>query len=268
MESNVARRHYPRIVGLAPQERRGSSDKWFELLVTGRDQIGGLAKLTALLAQYSVNLAPSGGYYLITPDTFVWTTFADFTHSMSPLERVLGDIRRLDFVSRTSAVEVKGAALDQFLFPVVINNNHRGIIMSLSPLLKAEQRLTEMLGSAGAVLMFEEGKAYARDSMEQLRETIPESEPMEFLDTVASWLRTTGWGIITFDTTRFDDEGTVGVLIREPPNSLTEGKPESHFMNGVVVGIIESVYNRSVNATSSRYDEPSQSLRLVLQAPK
>jgi predicted amino acid-binding ACT domain protein len=258
---------YPRIVGLTPQGKPGLSDKWYELLVVGKDRTGSLAKLTAILAEHDINLAPSGGYYLVTPDTFVWTTFANFTDAKSPPESVLKDLRRLDFVSSAEGVEVKNAALDEFLFPVVISGSYRGIIMSLSPLLKAEQRLTEMLGTSGDVLMFEEGKAYALECLAQLRASITDAEPEGFLKDVAAWLRTTGWGIITFDIARLATDGTVSVQVEDPPNAVIKGERESHFTNGVVAGIIEGVFKRKVRLELSRYEKPS-TLRLGFRASK
>ena len=262
MASETVQRYYPRIVGLTPHGKTGPSGRWFELLVTGKDRVGGLARLTALLAQHEINLAPSGGYYLLTDDTYVWTTFVNFSRSRSPLERVVKDLRRLDFVSEVDAVEVDGAAIDKFLFPVHVSDHHRGIILSMSPLLKLEERLTEMLGSAGAVLMYEEGKAYAKASLNQLRETMHDAAPAKLFEDVADWLRTTGWGIFTFDSTNYETEGTIDVLVREPPNALANGKHESHFTDGVVAGIIEAALNKAVNLAVSKYEEASQTLNL------
>jgi hypothetical protein len=146
-----------------------------------------------------------------------------------------------------------------------MTGNFRGMILSLAPLLKAEQRLTEVLGSAGATLMFEEGKAYAAESLRELRETVPESEPAVLINDVAAWLRTTGWGIFTFDTKRLQDDGTITVLIQEPPNVLAPGRRESHFTDGVVAGVIEAVYRRRASLTHSRYDESARTLELVFQ---
>jgi len=238
------------------------------LLVTGRDEIGGLASLTELLARHNVNLAPSGGYYLLTPDTFVWTTFADFSHSKSSKEKVVGGLRGLDFVSKVDAIEMKGPALDQFLFPVMIGENHRGIIMDLSALMKVEQGLTKLLGSAGAALMFEEGKTFGESTLEHNLARIPEMEPAQLLDVVGGWLKATGWGIFKFDTTKFYDEGMVSVTIGEPPNSLNEGTQVSRFLNGVVVAIVEFVFNLKARVMVSRYDGPLRSLHLTLRVPR
>lgn len=265
MESSSRERTYPRIVGLAPQKSDGSAGRWVELLVTGHDEIGGAGNLATLLAKHNVNLAPSGGYYLLAPGTFVWTTFADFGASDSSLDTVLNDVRRLNFVARAEAVEVDGMALDRFLFPVIIKGDRRGVIMDLHSLLKMEERLTGILGSAGSVAMYEEGKAYATDGLRVILKDSGNSEPDHLLDTASAWARVMGWGVFTFGTATLDDDGTINVMVSEPPNCLTRKNHESHFFDGVVVGAVEFALRRKVYVVLSRYDEPTRTLQLVLR---
>jgi predicted amino acid-binding ACT domain protein len=258
------RRYYPRIVGLAPHGGNGHSGTWAELLVTGHDEIGGAAKLATLLAKHNVNLAPSGGYYLVSPDRFVWTTFADFRLSTLSLDDVVKDVRRLDFVSKAEAIEIVGVPLDRFLFPVIMHGDRRGIIMGLSPLLKMEERLAAIIGTAGSVVMFEEGKAYATEGLQSVLKNGAGAEPRQLLDTASAWGRVMGWGIFTVGIETLDDDGTITVMVDEPPNGLS-GNHESHFFDGVVVGAIEFVLRKKVYVALSKYDEPTRTLQLVLR---
>jgi hypothetical protein len=259
---------YPRMVGISPQGPKSGDDRWHELLVAGEDEVGALAKLANVLALNGVNLAPSGGYYSVSPGAFVWTTFANFTRTRSTLEHVIKDLKRLEFVRRVEAVSMTGVAVDQFLFPVMITEKVRGLIMSLEPLLGVERRLLETFGSAGASLMFEMGRQYTIESLRQLREVLPGSAPEEFLALVVSWLRTTGWGIFEFDAPRLEKEGAVIVNIGEPPNAVVSGLPRSNFLNGATAGIIESVFGSVVRLTDSAYDEPGKSLRLTFEVAR
>lgn len=238
----------------------------YELLVTGKDEIGGLSKLTARLANRGVDLSLSGGYYIVAPGTFVWTTFANFDKSRASLETVIKDLRGLGFVTEVEAVEMGKVAFDQFLFPLVIMNGFRGVIMNMGPLLRVEQRLTEQFGSGGAVLMFEEGKQYALESVSQVREALPESSPEELLNAVVAWLRTTGWGIFAFDVSQFEDAGKVKVTIVEPPNAAVRGVDQSHFANGTTAGIIESVFGMRVRLAHSSYEESEKTLMLAFES--
>ena len=269
--SDSSQRYYPRLIGMGPQVMGKPSDHWYELLVTGRDEIGGLAKLSKILFGNRINVGPAGGYQLLTTDTFVWTTFIEPTSSKS-LSEALAKIRSLDFVTKAEAIEVKGGAegnylLDMFLFPLIIYGERRGIIMDGQALKEEENRLTNLLGSAGEVLMFEQGKAYATGSIKGLPETITGSSPAEFLNYVTDWLRELGWGMVTYDTTRFYEDGTVGVTLRDPPYSAGGGERESSFVRGVLVGIVELVLNRKMTVALHEYDGPSRILRLELRDP-
>lgn len=263
MPSEPAPRFYPRVVLATPQVKAGPADRWFEFLTTGQDSVGGLARLTAIFARRNVNLVPSGGYYLLDRNSFVWNTFANFAHAKSTPERVAEELRREDFVSKVESVEVDVSSLDQFLFPVYLNNGYRGVILSAAPLLKVEQRLTEMLGTSGEVLMFEEGKAYAKESVEQFRHAIHGSGGAKLLNDVGSWLRTTGWGIFEFDLTQFVKEDIINVLVREPLIPPDREKRMSSFLNGLVAGVIEKAFEISVALTSSSYEETNRTLSLV-----
>ena len=267
MESETdRRRRYPRLIGLAPQLNGGPPQRWYELLVTGRDKLGGLAELTAAVARRNANLAPSGGYYLVSPGTFVWTSFVSFANSRSSMDSLLGDIRHLSFVASVEAVEVKGAAIDQFLFPVMITPKHRGVVMSLEAAEKAEMRLENMLGTSGAVLMYEEGKAYGKEVFAEALQDLPRQSPQELLRTTADVLRATGWGVFEWDASKLEREGTISVSIEESPYATT--KHESHFLNGALAGVVGSILGREMSIASAIYDEPSRTMRLSLRTQK
>lgn len=259
-------RRYERIVGVTPSGGKSAADRWYEILVTGHDEIGALSKMAAILAQHGVNLAPSGGYCTIAQGTFVWTTFTNFSGSPSSLEDVTRDLKGLNFVEDVDAARMDEAAFDKFLFPVMITEKSRGVILTAAPLVKLEQRLIEQLGTAGAAIMFEEGKQYAIESLKELREVLPESSAINFLDGVVSWLRTTGWGIFRLDTSKLQSEGRIGVQILEPPNAAVSGVSQSHFTNGVAAAMLESVYGKKVRLISSFYNESERLDRLVFEA--
>ena len=266
MEPAPDQDYYPRLLGLASSTPSPTSGRQFELLVTGTDQIGALAKLSAILAHHEVNLTFCGGYYILAPDTFVWTAFIDLTHSKSSIDRVLRDLRRLDFVSEVKSLETRGESIDRFLFPVIIHGDRRGIIMGLQSLQEEETQLTRMLGPPGAVIMFELGRAYANGSIEDFPDLLKESRPKERLDLAAAWLRMPGWGVLTFNTAKFDRDGSIRVKVTEPPSIVDEGKQESYFLRGLITAIIEFVLKKRVNVASASYDGPSRSLQLTLRA--
>jgi len=257
--------HYQRIVGITPIGSKSLEDRWYEILVTGRDEIGALSKMTAILAQQGVNLAPSGGYYTTVPGTFVWTTFANFNGFRASVDEVTRDLKRLGFVAEVDIVRMEDGASDQFLFPVMISDKSRGIIFSVEPLLRVEQRLIVQLGSAGAALMFDQGRDYAIENFRQLPEALSKSQSTVSMNEAVTWLRTTGWGIFEFDTSQLESAGRVNVRIFEPPNAAVQDSSQSHFANGVAAGVIEAVCGRKAHLASSFYNESEKLLRLTFE---
>ena len=142
------------------------------------------------------------------------------------------------------------------------------MIMSVEPLLGVETRLLENFGTAGAALMFEEGRQYAIESLRQLRRVLPGAEPKEFLALVVSWLRTTGWGLFEFDSSKFETIGVVWAKVGEPPNAVVSGLRLSNFLNGATAGVIESVFGTPVRLLGGHYKEQTKKLSLTFEAIK
>jgi predicted amino acid-binding ACT domain protein len=257
-------KYFPRMIGMAP-DGKFSEDKLFELLVLGMDRLGALSKLTTLLAQHKVNIIPSGGYSIWKPGTFIWTTFADFSRTKSPVEYVLRDLKRIDFVTEAKAKKLNGTHIDQFLFPVYLLNSFRGVIFSIEPLLGVERRLIEQIGPPGEVILFEEGRNYAIETLGQLVEAFPNTRQEALLENVVAWLRTTGWGLFEFAASRLEEAGELGVVVTEPPIAVIHGLRKSNFLNGVAAGVIEAVYKRRMKLESELYDSAKKSLVLLFR---
>ncbi len=261
------KKYFPRIIGLTPQGVIPDGGL-FEVLVVGADELGALWKLTTTLAKHSVNIDPSGGYHLLKPGTFIWTTFADFSKAKSSPDEVMGDLKQLSFVKQADVVKLGETAFDQFLFPVVQMGKFRGAIFGVEPLLGVERRLIEQFGPPGGVILFEEGRQYLVESVGQLEEFIAEERPEALLANVIAWLRTTGWGIFEFDATRLQETGEITVRIDEPPMAVTPGLSRSNFLNGVAAGVIDTVYKRKMRIKSDNYDPTERRLTLVFKDTK
>lgn len=255
------------MVGLNPQGQF-SDGKLYELAVVGSDEMGALSKLLAILVRHKVNILPSGGYYLLKPGTFVWTTFLDFSKTGSTSDQVTEDLKRLSFVSEVRAKKLYGADFDQFPFPVIHMGNFRSTIFSVVPLLGVERRLIEQFGPSGGVILFEEGRQYLIEAVLQLGKTFSDARPEVFLEKTVGWLRTTGWGLFDFDSSRLAVSGEIRVLIREPPIVEVPGLLLSNFVNGVAAGAIEAVFKRRMRLVSDSYDPKERSLALVFNDMK
>jgi hypothetical protein len=260
----LKRQYYPRYIGLAPRQAKTASGRVYELLVTGRVVPGAAAKLAAVMAQHDAHLYPSGGYYSYEPGNFVWTTFADLSDSKSAVERVKTDLEAFDFVEIVESNRVGDLLFDQYLFPVLAGNDSRVIVFRLEPLLSVERRLQDTFGSGGASIMFEEGRSYALATLREYFAMLPGASPEVLLKNVAAGLRTTGWGLFSFEVARLLIDGTAEVTVVEPPIAVNPGQKESPFTNGIVAGIVEGIAGKRVKVRSSKYDPSKRVLTLSL----
>jgi predicted amino acid-binding ACT domain protein len=264
MSREPERDYYPRYIGLAPRQARMASGKVYEILVIGRTAPGVAAKLSAVMADNKVNLYPSGGYYAHEPGKFVWTTFADLSASKAAIESVTADLETFDFVEKVESKKISDVVFDQYLFPVLAGNDSRVIVFRLQPLLAVERKLMDTFGSGGASIMFEEGKSYALATLREYDAMLPRASPELLLKNVVAGLRTTGWGLFTFDVSRLLIDGTAEVTIREPPIAVDPDFHDSPFTNGMVAGIIERICGERMSVKSSRYDGSKKMLTLTL----
>ncbi|MDE1852470.1 MAG: hypothetical protein KGI38_01850 [Thaumarchaeota archaeon] len=262
-----SRRYFPRMIGLTPQSEFADG-KLFELLVVGNDEFGALARLTALLAKHNLNIIPSGGYQLLKPRTFVWTTFLDFSNTKTTQERFVAELKQLPFVTDAEVQRTDETPFDLFLFPVIHMGMFRSAIFSTKPLLGVERRLIEQFGPPGGVILFEEGRQYLTEALRQLGEIIPSGRTKIQLDGVGAWLRATGWGIFEFDDSRVQDSGEVAVTINEPSFVEVPGLTKSNFLNGVAAGVVEFVYGKRANLQSEKYDPGKRRLTLVFRVSR
>jgi len=243
-----------------------ASDRIYELLITGRAVPGAAATLSTVMVDHNVSLHPSGGYYSHEPGKFVWTTFADLAASKSAIESATADLDALDFVDKVESNKVSDVVFDRYLFPVLAGNDSRVIVFRLHALLGVEQRLIGTFGSGGASIMFEEGMAYAVETLREYDAMLPGASPEVLLENVVAGLRTTGWGIFTFDVSRLQHEGKTEVTILEPPTAVNPEFHDSHFTYGIVAGIIKVICLKEVKVESSRYDSKKKMLTLILSA--
>lgn len=260
--------YYPRYIGLAPRQAKIASGRVFEILVAGRVVPGAVAMLSAVAARKDVSLHPSGGYYSYEPGKFVWTTFADLSGSSSEVEDIVGDLRKHDFVEKVEWDRMSDLVFDHYLFPVLAGNDARVIVFRLQPLLDVEQRLMETFGSAGASIMFNEGRAYALATLQEYKAMLPGASPEVLIRNVVAGLRTTGWGLFSFDVSRTLQDGSASVTIGEPPNAVKPEMENSFFTNGLVAGVIEGVIGKEMKVTSSRYDHSERMLWLTLSSDR
>lgn len=257
--------YFPRLIGLAAPLDALRSGKVYEFLATGRDEAGSLSKINGVLNSHHLKLTTAGGYSLHEPGEFVWSGFADYSESEFTPEDTLREIKRLGFVTHAEATRIDQVVFDRYLFPVTMLGKQRAIIFRAEPFVRVEQRLMAAFGSGGAAIMFDEGRNYALEAFSQYVAMLPGASPELILKNAVAGLRATGWGLFEVDVSRLLLEGVAKVSVRDPPFSGVPGARESFFINGILCGALEGIFNAKSAVQSSSYDEKTRTLKLVLR---
>lgn len=255
--SDASSEHYTRFFSLS----KPLGEDVFEFLIVTRDQIGATSKITGEIARHNIDILSITGANDVAIERFVLTLFCDLAKADCTAEQVVDEIRKFPFVTKVDYVDAKGRLFDRFHFPIRIMNRYRAILMRADPLLRVEKRLEQVLGSAGATVMFEEGKVYVRETWVHYRKSLPNASLEEILQNAVDGLRATGWGLFEFHR----EQDVFQVSIRNPPKLEDHGIFQSMFVYGLSTGVIESLYGLELVVQSANYDERSDTLRFTLQ---
>ncbi|MHB8567681.1 MAG: hypothetical protein ACYC7D_01140 [Nitrososphaerales archaeon] len=255
--SNQWERYFSRHVGLS----RSLGDASYEIVVIGKDEIGALAKIVSILSDHKVNLSINNGYLDEDTKKYIQVLFCDFTNADCNVEEIESELRSLKFVVEARSTSMKGSYHDQYLFPIVNMQSKRVLFMMMDSMIKIERSMIERMGSAGAVIMFQEGKDYAIENIEQMNKILPQLDQDSRLKFAEDSLRTNGWGIFKFSKIPSGFQ----VLIKNPPILVDSGVSESRFLIGVTAGILEKVCGGEFAHESSTYEKKKDILTIVMK---
>jgi predicted amino acid-binding ACT domain protein len=252
--------HYTKFLSLS----KPLGEDVFEFLLVTKDEVGVTSKITGEIARHNVDILSIDGANDSEIGRFVLTIFCDLAKADCTAQGLADDMRKFAFVTKIEYVDAKGRLFDTFHFPLRIMNKYRAVLMRADPLQRVEKDLEQVLGSAGASIMFEEGKSYARGTWAQFREALPDASSQDIVQNTVDGLRATGWGIFEFHM----EQDAFQVSIRNPPLSKDRKTSESMFVRGLATGVTESVYGLKLEVQSAVYDENSGTLRLTLEKAK
>ena len=192
---------------------------------------------------------------------FIASLFCEFSRADCTVEAFEDELKCLPFVIRAHSADMTGKYFDRFFFPLSIMNNNRIILMRTKPLLRIEKSLVDNLGSGGAALMFQEGRVYAEETINQYRKMMPNLSSDEFLENMKDGLRVTGWGLFKFRRTRDGFE----VTVIDPPLLEDSQYMENRFYYGVTARILEILYGGTLTVASSYLDAKNRRLTFNLE---
>jgi hypothetical protein len=237
-----------------------SGDSVHEVFLTWKHEDSAQQKILDLLDRTAINVEMAYSFHDLPSDRFVGIFFCDFSSSKVPLEGLAEELKKLPFVVDAHSADMSGSIFEKFSFPPVIMNKHRVMIMRAEPLLRVERRLRERLGTAGTVMLYEEGKIYAKDVIRHYMEFIPNASKEALLENLKDGLRATGFGIFRFDRI---SEGYL-VKIEHPPLLQDVASMETGFLRGIAAGVIESLFFNVIGVRDTNYIAATDTLTFKL----
>lgn len=144
----------------------------FEYVFETKDEIGVTGKITGEIAKHNIDILRIHGSNDEETHRYILSVFCDFSKADTTAELFAQDVRKFPFVIEVDYAGASGTLFDSFRFPLKIIDNSRVIVMRVDPLLRVEKNLEEKMGSAGEVIMFDEGRIYARETMMEYRKIL------------------------------------------------------------------------------------------------
>lgn len=234
--------------------------KIFEFVVLIKDQAGAYSRLVETFTSHGIDIKSGFVGQHGSSSQFIANLFCEFARADCTVWIFEEELKRLPFVIRVRSADMAGRYFDKFFFPMTIMNNNRIILMRTEPLLRIEKSLVENLGSGGAALMFQEGRVYAEETLNQYKKIMPNLTADDLLENVKDGLRVTGWGIFDFRRTSDGYE----VVVTDPPLIADSHYRENRFYYGVIARVLEMLYGGTLTVVTSHADTERRKLTFYL----
>ncbi len=138
---------------------------------------------------------------------------------------------------------MSGRTFSSFLFPLLVSNSRRAVILDADSLLAMEISLTIIDGSqAKSVqsILFEQGRTQGHKITEDLKsDAVPKEKQNEYMtEAIKAYMRASGWGIFGSNL----DRDVYQVNVTEPPFIETKGSYYAGgiYLKGLIAGLLES----------------------------
>lgn len=176
-------------------------------------------------------------------------------------------IRKYRFVKRAEKMKMSGRTFSSYLFPLLVANSRRAVILDADSLLAVEnslKSLDESQAKAVQSMLFEQGRTQGHRITEDLKsDAVPKEKQVEYMtEAVKAYLRASGWGIFGSNL----DRDIYQVNITEPPFIETNGSyyAGGSYLKGLVAGLLESKSDTGVRlaVTHESYSKEKKILSL------
>lgn len=222
----------------------------YELHLNVKSKTGVLHEITGFLTEANIDILTMH-IQATRGKTADIVAFLEMGESNMSLEGLLATIRELDVVLEASAVKKDKVIFEEFLFPIMIDDEVRGFLMTDSAWMSIATRLVLTYGTGRLAILYEAGVACGEEYGKQLQAKLGRKASAETaVENLMVMLRAAGMGIIEMRTTV---DGFV-VKVREPIIPATETKIHDHFLTGVIAGAVGHLFATSYSVEKVSFE--------------
>ena len=211
----------------------------YHFIIVGKDDVGVLAKITEVIARHGVNLISGGTYDASKKGEFLFNVFADLARADTTSEKLAAELRALPFVSTVTASQTEETVYDQHMFPVVLFENNRAVIVPAESISFIERDLRKQIGKQGLQFLFEVGRSSGLNLTALHRNMIPDADRGTLLATAIDDMRARGWGLVSMEPPKKAFAKTK-VTVREPIFAGVAGANRGLVAHGPRLGLPRS----------------------------
>jgi hypothetical protein len=222
----------------------------YELHLSVRSKIDALHQITGFLAEsnvdiLSMHIQSSRG---MTTDV---VAYLEMGEANAGIEKLLKSLRELEFVQEAVAARKDRVIFEEFLFPIKIDDDVRGFVMTDSAWMSIATRLLLTYGTGGLAILHQAGVACGEEYAKHLQSKLGlEASQETFMENLVVMLRAAGLGKAEVGKT---EDGFI-VKVREPIIPATETKIHDHFLTGLIAGATGHLFATSYSVEKVRFE--------------
>lgn len=245
---------------------RPPGEEVYEMVVSGVDSVGVLSKISGVVTEAGVNFVSAHGQVDEEKKRFVHAYFCEFAGGRTTPDKLVTLLKKLPFVSEVRLEPMRGVMFEKFMFPLSSMFAGRVLNLGARAFVEMEDRLVEIFGTAGETMAYEQGKAYAESTMEDLDGYRRQVGAEWDLPNIQGLFRAEGWGVAEV---REAAEG-YEVTVKSAPVSGREGAAggPGKFVVGLLVGMLRAHSKGHLAAGPVGYDAEADAYTFSIRKVK
>ena len=196
---------------------------------------------------------------------FVAEYFVDASNLSCSITDLVKRIESMPHVKQVHYQNREGYLYSHFIFPLTAFRRGRVIAFRADTLLRMQERLAQILGSAASTVFYEEGRSYGEAIVRNHRFLLRDTNQQLLLENLKEGARATGWGLVDFEQV---EENLFRLVLKHPPLGADGQWKDTWLLYGAFAGILESVYNCKLSVDGSDYNKETDVLTVTYKPPE